>query len=143
MRTRQYEIDAVVATLEQDHPSAEAAAQAVWDTVIEQLRKRDCHAVGLRLDEASELIVGFGPFWDVRSANSFAGRLPGTAATKFLFGPSRLADVEGECHECGHPWLSHLDRGCVMGYDATLPTKTSTGTVRSVGCGCNAVKGQT
>lgn len=105
---------AVLAVLEAEHPSADVACKATYDTVLDVLKERDSYVVGVNIGTVEEPFwVPYGPFWGMQAANKFR-KLVGLSKTDIrpVYGPAGLTlDSSTRKHcpnpECEHPWLAH------------------------------------
>lgn len=102
------EAAAILALLEAEYASEKEAAQAVFDGVVELLRKR--HAFGVGLDG-----IAWGPYYSLTEAKKVAGNIGGRVAK--LYAPAPLVDKvlkvyqdSNYCEECNHPKIAHCER---------------------------------
>lgn len=147
MRLRKAERDSVIEVLERDHESAEEAAEAVFNRVVDLLSQRDCYAVGYVFDTEpglDEITIGYGPFWDLGTTKRFVNQLPGGVAGWKKLRPAATppAEESGPCPDCGHQRNAHIPgHGCVIDFRARI-NKGRRPTILNPGCGCQREGGR-
>jgi hypothetical protein len=148
VRIRNDERAAVMAALEDDYDTPEAAAKAVFELVAGLLAKRDAYCI--KVDWASGVILG--PIWDdSRQAAKVAGVAQETfsateraqnlgAVVLPMSSPAALLEERREgrpgfCPDCDHPKPSHWDKAWVK---PAGKIRQPRGCVVA-GCGCREV----